>query len=333
MKKIEFENGRFVLSDEGERVVLLDCGDLCFNKSRMPFQTDTNAPTVAQLLSELLDQHNKMDPDGIFDSAYAVLLRNVLLTACLVRSAVPFRVAEIGAMDGIVSFHLATLMGKLNPESMLCCVCNVIGNESESRWLDKIVQVEQPPRLSLVTAEFEETLLASEYFDIVFINGAARFGKPYESLREAARLLKKRGTIFCHAKNALQLENSFRLFFPERREYEISPQEHILVAYDVETPWGMEQTQSLEADVKKLQEAIRQAVNSGAEKKVLRRMIREVDQLVDRAVKEYDPEKKKSLLLLKERLLDYMLSAGGELHSFYKEQLIFAIEENNAGGN
>ena len=228
MGMITIENNRFIYTGQGMREVLLDCSDYFSNKSRVPMHSPDGAKTIPGLILELMKEHCQY-LGGSDGESLTYLLADVLLISHLIGSPLPVRVAEIGADSGIMSYHLAKIMGKMNANSRLCSVCNTVGNESGNQWVDRIVWVEEPPSLSMLVSDYDDTGLQGENFDVVVINGAVWFQEPYDVIREADRLVKKTGIILCHIENQPLLESCFKLFFTERKEYGITPSSSVMV--------------------------------------------------------------------------------------------------------
>lgn len=198
MKTISCENGNLVFVDGYKRKVLLDISHYMKNKSRFPLQYMSDGKDdILGLIFDLKKKHTEMYA-GRPDDFFSYYLLDIIAVSYLIRTATPLKVLEMGATNGILSYHLASLMGKLNPESLLFCVSNVIGNDSENDWLDRISQVEEPPDLASLVSDYDATQLAADHFDIVVLNGTAGIDKPYETVREAERLVKKNGILLCY---------------------------------------------------------------------------------------------------------------------------------------
>lgn len=330
MKRIIFKNDKFILYDGDEQEILLNSLELMSNKSRIPMQSQTGGDTIPKLIISLAEEHKKIsskteEAEGI--GSFAAYLMDILLVPYLFRTSVPLKVAEVGAENGVLSYHLASLMGRLNPESSLCCISNIIGNDSENQWLNRIVMVENPPVLSMLVADYEDTQLASDHFDIVVINGSVRIEKPYDTIREAERLVKKDGVIFCYSKESPLLESCFKLIFADRREYEVIPDEKILITQYDGSSWIREENHDLKEEATELIHALHQAVISADSKEKFRILLRKIDECASKAAESYDIKRKTELLRLKEPVMDYMLNAEDEFAELYKKRLLFMIGE------
>lgn len=320
MSEVTCEDGHLVFIDGDRREALLDISHLMLNKSRYPMQVLPDGKTgITRLLLKLAEKHGEISHGGDFFPFY---LLDIIVISRLIRTSAPLKVLEIGATNGILSYHLAVLMGKLNRESMLCCVSNVVGNASKNQWIDRVSMVVEPPSLSMLVSDYDATQLQTGNFDIVILNGTDRFDKPYETVREAERLVKKSGAVLCHAEYAPLLESCFKLIFPERREYKISPWEMILAAYDPETAWKQDKPPVLEEEMAKLLQEMRGIVKLGCRPDGVRSFIREIDRCADLAVKYFDTGRKIELLRLKCAALDYMLNIGKEFEGYYRNELV-----------
>lgn len=321
MKTITCEDGKFVFVDGEKKVALLDVMDFMANKSRCPMQILSDGGlSIPVLISDLTDRH--IDIGGESEEVFPYYLLDILATSYLIHSSVPVKVLEIGATSGILSYHLATLMGKLNKESLLCCVSNVIGNDSSNHWLDRISMVEEPPDLSLVISDYEATQLENGHFDIVILNGPAGFDKPYETVREAQRLVKKKGVLICHVKDTPLLESSFQLVFPERQEFEISHREKILAVTKVETAWQQEKPPVLEEEALELLRELRRIPRPGCHQEEMKPWIWKIDECVDMAMEYSYIDRKVELIRLKGKALDYMLNIGKEFEEYYRNDFM-----------
>ncbi len=325
MRKVTYEEGNLIFIDGDKRNVLLDTGHLMLNRSRYPMQPMGDGRNdIPSLIVDLAKDHEEIG--GRKEDLFAAYLLDILLASYLIRTSAPLKVLEIGATSGILSYHLATLMGKLNKESTLCCVSNVIGNTSENYWLDRVSLVEETPNLSILVSDYEDTQLETAHFDIVVLNGAERFDKPYETIREAERLIKKDGVLLCHVKDAPLLESCFKLVFPERREYEISQQEMILAVTDPGNSWEQEKLPVLEDEVSKLLYGLRQVIGSGCRPEKAGSFIQEIDRCVDLAMEYLDIDRKVGLIQLKGSALDYMLNIGKEFEEYYRNDMMEKME-------
>lgn len=322
MSRVAFENNQFIFCEEEKETVLLDLCEHLSNKSRIPLHGDPSEMSILQLLIGLQRMHGEIG--GRDEDVLPSFLMDILLTSYLIRTSTPIKAVELGALDGVLSFHMATLMGRFHEGSSLCCVSNVIGNESGNCWLDRICMVEQPPVLSMLASDYENTQLESDYFDLVVINGTVSIDNPYEVVREAERLIKKGGFLICHAKDNPLLESSFELIFPKRREYQLSADEKILTFFYEGTSWGKEKPDFMifEEEINILLQETQSAVTAKAPVRDLRILKIRYDSLADKAVKLNDGGKKDALLCMKEYLIDYILNEDESLEEYYRERIL-----------
>ena len=213
MNKILFENHTFLYSRNGEKEVLLEGN--------------------TELITRLFRQHEVIGKGSKEEaSATDYALIDMLTASYVLKCGRPVKVLEVGAVSGILSYHLISLLGKFNRGSHLCCVSDVIGNGSENQWLDRIVLAEEPAAFSYLTSDYDETLLQDKVFDVVILNGIVNFEEPYAVIKEGERLAKDGGIIICYCKDAPLLESSFKLdFAPDRRrEYSLETGSSIITA-------------------------------------------------------------------------------------------------------
>ncbi|MBQ6886537.1 MAG: class I SAM-dependent methyltransferase [Lachnospiraceae bacterium] len=238
MGKLIVENNAFIYVEKEEKKVLLDCRDYLSNKSRIPMHSFTDDLTIPGLLLQLFKSHPQLCEGAVdYNDSLECLLMDVLLVSHLIKSPNPVRVLEIGCENGILSYHLAMILGLFNENSSLCCVCNTIGNNSDNRWLDKISLVEFMPRISMLAADYDETNLESKHFDIVIINGTSCFMEPLAMIEEAMRLVKDAGRVICYVNQQPLLESSFKMQFEKREEYFLTAQTTIMVVVGQEEGW------------------------------------------------------------------------------------------------
>lgn len=230
MGKLIVENEVFMYMEQEEKRVLLDCRDYLSNKSRIPMHSFDGDLTIPGLLLKLFKIHPQLGEGGTdYNDSIENLLIDILVVSELIKSSCSVRVLEFGCTSGIMSYHLATILGLFNKKSSLCCVCDTIGNNSNNQWLDKISLVEYMPRLSMLAADYDETNLESKHFDIVLINGNCGFVEPLPMIKEAMRVVKDEGIVICYVNQQPLLESSFKMLFEKREEYSLTAQTKIMV--------------------------------------------------------------------------------------------------------
>lgn len=197
MGNMYIENNKVVYRDEQRVEILLSYEEMIANYSRLPLQyMGKGADSLLSLMLEGMDSHGELASGTVEMCAnreYATI--ELLVAREHMKTPYELKVLEIGCTSGIMSHHLAKLIGKYHENSQLCCVTDTIGNESGNEWLDKISLLERVPRLSLLATDYDCMPLADEYYDIVIINGTEMFAKKEEVLSEVARVLKKDGLL------------------------------------------------------------------------------------------------------------------------------------------
>ncbi len=296
MGRITVKNNVFYFSDENGERVLLDCNDFLANRSRVPLHSLQGGVTIPGILLDLVRRQD------VYPMEY--LLADVLLVPYLMRDPLPVKALEIGCMDGMMSYHIATLLGKFHRESLLCCVCDRIGNESGNCWVDRAAAVEEPPRLSLLVTDYDDTQLRDKNFDIVVINGFADFDRPQEMIKEARRLLKGGGMMLSYSGCHTPLHESLRSEFPEREEYILDSQSGVMILHDRENMRMRRDGGHCAQIAGECMAKAEQVLENGAEKEEIRALARELDRLADSAIAGGEPELKLRLLRKKEQLLE-----------------------------
>lgn len=198
MGELNFKDNVLSYTESGQTEVLINFNHIVANKSRVPMNSITEDTLVMQdFIGHLTDGHEELA--GGIEEAENVqenLLINILLISALIPTSLPVKVVELGCTNGILSYYLASVLGRFHPDSSLCCVSDVIGNSSENQWLDKITLATQVPKLSMLASDYDDTQLAGNHFDIVLINGTVNFQYPEAVIKEAERLAKKGGADY-----------------------------------------------------------------------------------------------------------------------------------------
>lgn len=229
MNNFVFENNRFCYTDSSGEQVLLDCRNYLQNKSRVPFHSLDGTPAIPDILSNLLKEYSETyKGTEQFIMGFYYTLLDVLVTAEHIKTSAPKKLLEIGCGNGILSYHMATILGKLHPQSLLYSISNTIGNESGNLWIDYISQVEELPQIAFAATDYEETHLRENHFDITIINGTLPIEQPERVIQETVRVTKPGGKIICLARHQPLLESMFQLLLPEVQEYYLDEEIKIL---------------------------------------------------------------------------------------------------------
>ena len=170
-----------------------------------------------------------------------------------------------------MSFHLAYLMGQYNRKSLLCGICDSIGNESGNQWLDRVSLVQEPPELAFSVMDYDEKLIQEKSFDLVIINGREQFREPQAVVENAFRVLKDAGAVLCY----------------EKEQPILTGEEEYLRTVN----------------------AAERLLNEGADKSRLREGYRRVDACLERVMRQEHTDWKLRLIELEEEILDAMYPA------------------------
>lgn len=225
-------NNNVITYHNGEKSeVLLNPTDFFSNKSRVPLHSLSGESCLPLFLTHLHKKYESLFPEGQTPNETAdYFLIDSLLSTQLIKTSHPVKVAEIGCMNGQLSYHLAALIAEFNDTSTLCCICDALGNESGNHWLEMISMVEKTPKLSLVAAEYDDTNLCSGSFDCVIINGSVTLKNTVATIVEAKRLLAPNGTLICYAYKQPSLLNAVKQAFSSFQEYPMNNYTSIIIA-------------------------------------------------------------------------------------------------------
>ena len=304
---------RYVYKDGNKEKVIIDCKDCIKNKSRIPLTSGSEKQTdILKLVRQISADCRKLsdgrtDPDSCMD-----ILMDLLAARVLMKTAMPLHIVQIGSMDGILSYHLAVLAGKYHPDTSLCCVCNAVGNESGNYWLDWISQVDCPPRLSMLAADYDDTQLQSGHFDLVVVNGAEYFDNPYSVLREAGRLVKRDGAVLCYVSHQPLLSDCFRMIFEEYEEYgeeDSANGTKVFQAISKGQVWTGESGALTETEVNNWLNQVHDVLKQNPDRKTLRAYMADTDACIAKSMRQKRVDLKVRLMELKGRILEKMYPA------------------------
>lgn len=311
MNRITYENNAFIFSEGEKKTVLFCCDDFLSNKSRLPMHSFDDSLTIPKLIVNLINANIRYFENHEEKAlTFATSLVDILTASFASKTSLPVKVLELGATDGIISFHLASLLGKLHPETLLCCVTDTIGNDSDNQWLDRIILAEEPPQLSLLASEYDKTQLQGESFDIVVINGMVNFMNPYQVVLEAKRLVKKQGLIICCSLGTPLLESCFKMVFKDRTEYAITEASKIMTVFPGKEGKGDKAEEvGCHEEIFRFIDMMSSRMKDGGDVDLEKSMMR-IQQLLGEAAELKDVDAKIQLIRLKEELLDYALDRG-----------------------
>lgn len=304
MKYVEYENSKFMYKYGNEQRTLINFTDYFSNKSSVPLMPKDGFRSIPVFLIELQNKYESLFTGGYipYDSDDYFLI-DILVSAQLFKSSTPIKLAEFGATNGRLSYHLASVLGRFNEANTLCSVCDSIGNESGNYWLDMISLVENSSQVSFVASDYHDTNLCTGYFDIVVLNGSVELQNPDAIVKEAARLMKTNGTLICYACQQPELANSIRKSFSSVEEYPTSFNTTIIVAkgtdiIDESSPINIWKKET-ENDILSAEIVLRQT----CDKNTLLQAARTMDKHTDIALTNNVIDIKLKCMALKEKLL------------------------------
>lgn len=308
MGNIIYDEKKFIYESEAGRQTLLDLRRTLDNKSNIPIiEVEGREVTVLTLIDRLQQFHPQIDAEAEKNQLGYVLM-DFLLCRLLMRSTRPLRVAEFGCTQGIMSFHLAYLMGQYNRKSLLCGICDSIGNESGNQWLDRVSLVQEPPELALSVMDYDEKLIQEKSFDLVIINGREQFREPQAVVENAFRVLKDAGAVLCYEKEQPILTEAL---FDGTEEPEIFPVDNEVRVSCLEHGFFQEQFHEEPGEEEYLRtvNAAERLLIEGADKSRMREGYRRVDACLERVMRQEHTDWKLRLIELEEEILDAMYPA------------------------
>lgn len=304
MKYVEYEDSKFIYVRNEKSKVLIDFMDFFSNKSSIPLMPQDGFHSIPVFLIELLNKYESFFSENYipYDSDDYFLI-DILVSAQLFKSSTPVKLAEFGASNGRLSYHLASVLGRFNEANTLCSVCDSIGNESGNYWIDMISLVENSSQVSFVATDYHDTNLCTGHFDIVVLNGSVELENSDAIVKEALRLLKANGTLICYACQQPELADNARKNFSIVEEYPTSFNTTIIVAKGTDV---IAETNPINIWKKEVQNDILNteiALLETADKNILLQFAKTMDSHADIAVSNHCFEIKQRCLELKEKLL------------------------------
>lgn len=306
MAEISVADRSFCWTDDKGTRKILDFSDLLANKSRISTHRlkGQDYPTISELIFGIVDKAKSENEDYLFYSALTI----ILLAARLIKTSKPLRVLEYGCGDGWLSVLLAELLGAFHEESILVCASDIM-DENCAQWMERMEGLEKLPHLNFLVGDFGKLELPEHSYDAVIINGCTYFDEPGRVLRDAARLAKKGGSLICCADEAPLLESIFKLYFEGYVEYLVGPEQKIMSVNDFSTIPLMDD----EIDYVKLSHStILEAGELLTGEKMCRTdlvsMEEKIRQCIDLCMKAGDDALKNELLVLKEALIQQIVS-------------------------
>lgn len=206
MSVLVYENNRFMYVDDKGDNILLDCNRYLDNLSRLPFHTNDDSMTIPRMILEL-----SKDSDEY-------MLMDVLVCAHHIKSSEPKKVLQLGCGDGVMSYHIGSVLGRMHRESLLYCVSEGF-DIRDDEWLKYVNSIEIKPQIAYSKVDMSNTHLMSDEFDVVVINGNEDFIHPELIINEAVRVLKNSGILICYISKFPLLEDAFKILINDYEEY------------------------------------------------------------------------------------------------------------------
>ena len=327
MSQLKTINSKFTFISDNRQITLIDLEDYLANKSCIPLHTEEESTeTIGSFLSSQLTRCQELFPEANELKLFQYLLFNTLLVRELMKTSAPVKVVEFGCTKGDLSYNLTEAISLFHPKSTLCLISNVIGNNSNNTCLDYITQARALPELSMLYCDYSATNLAKNCFDITILNGDIDFEDPYSVIKEAERITKPGGLLFCCSGDNYLLESAFRLIVPEFEEYDLTLQNKFLTARKAGHFWSNAGTEAPYQGMDDLLHDILTNIQESNEPDVFRKHIRQLHSFIDTAIRQNNIEKKLEWMQIKENLLDYMNRQDTEFKDFYKERLCESID-------
>lgn len=326
MSEFNITNNQVIFTNINEtKQVILDTSNFLKNKSRVPMHSiEKDNSTILSFISNLIQKNETIMPHLALIKKIQYITLDTLLIAELIKSSAPVKIAEFGCTNGELSYNLTEVARKFNPNSLLCLISNVIGNNSNNKCLDFITKAEALPELSMVYSDYAKTNLADNSFDFVIINGDVICENFYDIIKEAERITKNNGIIFCYSNSNYLLTSTFQLIFSERKEYQFTNTDIIITARKTNDSWNHDTNDSL-SNLSMLKDLIKEEIYHNNGINVYRTYIQQLNSYIDNAIATYDIKTKLELIQLKENLLDYINYLYTPHEEFYRNKLVCSL--------
>jgi len=121
-----------------------------------------------------------------------------------------------------LSYYLAKVLKHFNQNNKLVCVTDLMEDNCENIWFDKILASDAGEIVELMTTEYDSIFLPKDFFDIVIINGSVIYTEPAEVIQNAINFIKKEGLLICGSNSQYLLNSCFQVAFDNCTEYAIN---------------------------------------------------------------------------------------------------------------
>lgn len=309
MGQMCFENDQILYEDGERKEILYGCEGRIYNFSRIPLRViGEEGDSLLSLVLEGVTEHDVIaEGTKEKDASCEYATMNLLLAQEHMKTPYELKVLEIGCSSGILSYHLAKILGKYNENSQLCCVTNVIGSESEKGWMDRISCIKCMPRVSFLVSDYDDMPLSDGYFDVVILNASEEYEKKEAVLFEARRVLKRDGLFLAYVVGDVGLIQQIAyqsnvlktyIYLPDRCLLRVPASEFMPLANRRNEPVY---------NIKNVVDRCDKMLESDVATEELRDMLRYLDACVDEAIVKRDLENKILFIKYKGELLDKLV--------------------------
>lgn len=236
------------------------------------------------------------------------------------KTPLPVKCLEIGCKNGVLSFHLSTLLGIINKGSRICCMTDAMGNESGDMWLDKISLSEYVENLSFFCQDYKDDfILERNSFDMVFINTSVELGEPKYIADKACKALRESGKVIAMIRSNAPVYKELSSRFTTFEEYKFSPDCLVAVfSYEKMKKKDTSKNKRSAFDIEHLTKN-KEALEKG--RKIL-------DEVINGLRREEIPLKI-TAIELREAISDSIVNYGTEYFSFYVQRIQGLAEKYN----
>lgn len=309
--EIRIDQNKYLYQCEDKSYALIDLQNLLENKSHVPLiEGNKHRLSLLGIARNLIGLHGPLFQEQQSTVQECILI-DFLIARRLMKSTTPLHIVEIGAPKGILSFHLASMIGQYNVESSLCCVCSV----EDSQWTEKVSKVDKPPKLSRIIADYGQTELQSDKYDVVVLNGNEHFADADKIVNEAKRLVKSEGIIICLEKKYPLLSRKFKKIFSKYETFAVNSYTTVIYAESQKLP---EENSDVPAEVKETEDYLTEihiALHEGADREQLRIYYKELEKRIDAIMQTSLFELKTKLIDCQDEVLNALYPAELEDHT------------------
>lgn len=308
MGQLFFENDQILYEDDGRKEVLYGHEERITNYSHVPHQLINGGDSLLGLVLDGVNEHEIIaGGTNEKDATCEYATMNLLLAREHMKTPYELKVLEIGCSSGVLSYHLAKMLGKYNEDSQLCCVTNSMEHKNGSGWTDRISRVESMPKVSFLATDYDKMPLPDRYFDVVVLNASEVFEKKEMILSEVRRVLKNDGAFLAYVVRDVDLIQQIAYRSASLKTYMYLPDRCLLRVESSDFLPGAKTEEVVSYNRKGVTDGCDEMLNGNASAEELRNMIRSLDAWIDEAIAERDLESKILFIRYKGQLLDKLV--------------------------